>query len=81
VPGGRIGCGESHPFICNGSNITLPGEGHFASRSDTSSTFGFFTFSAFSGFLCFLVGVFGVFGVFSMAYRAWDYIKGSIVMN
>ena len=38
TPGGKRGCGESRPFICNGSNITLPGEGHFASRSGSSST-------------------------------------------
>jgi hypothetical protein len=67
IPGGKRGCGESHPFIYNGSDITLPGEGYFASRSGISSTFGFFVFSGFSAF--FVVG------------KAWDSFKASILNN
>jgi hypothetical protein len=68
IPGGNIGYGESRPLICNGSNIALPREGHYANRFGISSTFGFFPFLGFFGVLHFLFGM-TVSPVRAKAYR------------
>lgn len=72
--GGKIGCRESRPFICNVSNITLSGEGHCASRSGTPSTCG--SLGSLGSLISLTSGEF-FFGV-GWGCEAWNGCKGSI---